>query len=43
MEFAKVGAGSFLALGLEAVFGMFGILTFCGAYFLLYKRDHVIR
>ena len=26
-------------LVLEGIFAAFGILTFCGAYFLLYKRD----
>ena len=29
-------------LALEGIIGAFGVLVFCGAYFLLYRRDHNI-
>ena len=36
---AQAGAVQLSTLALEAFIGVFGVLTFCGAFFLLYRRD----
>jgi len=36
---AAVGAWKLPVLALEGIFAIFGVLTFCGAFFLLYKKD----
>ena len=36
-------AVSIPTLALEGIIGAFGVLVFCGAYFLLYRRDRIIN
>ena len=34
-----LGVSEMSTWALEGIFAVFGVLTFCGAYFLLYRKD----